>query len=171
MNIYQNFLCTQKPVNFSEKGLNISKTSFLYPYNALAFSFTKNHISENCRELLLWRPFSAKKCNIIIKDPRSPCTLLFISYGNGYRSYKIIMGHSKGFSTASWKYWIKKVRNGENYSPISICNNYHELQFLTWGITETTVPYPFIVSCIGNAKLIIHMISIIYITKIPTKAS
>ena len=47
--------------------------SFFFLYNALASP--KNNISESWRELLLLRPFSVKKRNIVIMDPRSACAL------------------------------------------------------------------------------------------------
>ena len=34
------------------------------------------------------------------------------------------MGWNKGFSTASSKYWIKNVKNGENYSPTNMGETY-----------------------------------------------
>jgi hypothetical protein len=58
---------TQKPENILRKGL------------------TEDNISESWRELLLFLPFSAKKCNIIIT--------FVIRHG----LYKIIMGQNKGF--------------------------------------------------------------------------
>jgi hypothetical protein len=75
MNNYQSFLQTnRKPVNFLRKGFNFLKCR----------SFTKNNISESWRELLLLRPCSVKKRNIVImpRDPRSACALL---YENSFR--------------------------------------------------------------------------------------
>jgi len=44
--------------------------------------FPFDNISESWRELLLLRPFSVGKRNIVIMDPRSACALL---YENSFR--------------------------------------------------------------------------------------
>jgi len=59
--------------------------------------------------------------NIIIKDPWSAYALLYENLLRMLFAMGIQNNKSKDFSTASKKYWIKKVKNGENYSVTSRC--------------------------------------------------